>query len=150
MSFLVNAEWRGKRETAPGQSSTASTKSSTKGSSSRTKLRESIWLGTARAPRRVGVALRAGACTASLLLFWILPVAIIEANVSSAVGGLAGCTVLTVVQSAERLAVLSRTELACIVYCTNSPKEQLPAVKRSARYHDGIRLLWRDTMMVSS
>jgi len=143
VSFLVNA-WRAKRETAPGQSST-------KGSSSRTKLRESIWLGTARAPRRVGVALRAGACTASLLLFWILPVEIIEANVSSAVGGgLAGCTVLTVVQSAERLAVLSRTELACIVYCTNSPKEQLPAVKRSARYHDGIRLLWRDTMMVSA
>ena len=99
MSFLVNEQWRAKRETAPGQSSTAST-----------KLRESIWLGTARAPRRVGVALRAGACTASLLLFWILPVAIIEANVSSAVGGLAGCTVLTVVQSAERLAVLANPE----------------------------------------
>ena len=46
--------------------------------------------------------------------------------------------------------MLSRTELACIVYCTNSPKEQLPAVKRSAQYHDGIRLLWRDTMKVSA
>ena len=42
--------------------------------------------------------------------------------------------------------MLSRTELACIVYCTNSLNQQLPAVKRSARYHDGIRLLWRDTI----
>ena len=40
---------------------------------------------------------------------------------------------------AERLAVLSRTELACIVYCTNSPNQQRRSTKqlpRSARYHD--------------
>ena len=55
-------------------------------------------------------------------------------------------------KTAERLAVLSRTELACIVYCTNSPNQQRRSTKqlpRSARYHDGIRLLWCDTMMVS-
>ena len=54
---------------------------------------------------------------------------------------------------AERLAVLSRTELVCIFYCTNSPNQQRRSTnnfQRSARYHDGIRLLWRDTMMVSA
>ena len=57
------------------------------------------------------------------------------------------------IQPPERLAVLSRTELACIVYCTNSPNQQRRSTnnfQRSARYHDGIRLLWRDTMMVSA
>ena len=57
-------------------------------------------------------------------------------------------------KNAERLAVLSRTELACIIYCTNSPNQQqrrsTKQLPRSARYHDGIRLLWRDTMMVSA
>ena len=50
---------------------------------------------------------------------------------------------------AERLAVLSRTELVSI-FSPNQQRRSTNNFQRSARYHDGIRLLWRDTMMVSA